>query len=153
MQTVFENRAGAVAAQRISGPYEGYYVASYAVPFGQGHVAFAKICQEQPNDVWNCMHVDRVAGSPATSPAAALDAVWLMACRVIDRMPPPEVAVQDGADFFDAHTNRQLARIEEPFLKCANRAGDQWFSLEAAKEARQEFLKRFPTYRFEELAR
>jgi hypothetical protein len=100
MNRTITSSVSGVVTERIAGPYEGYYVASYVVPFEQGYIAFASICIEHPQDVWQCNPVDRVAGSPAASPAAALDAVWLMASKVIDRMPVFEFAVRDGADSF-----------------------------------------------------
>jgi hypothetical protein len=61
-----------------------------------------------------------------------------------------KIAVQDGADFFDDDTQEQIARIVQPFLNRTNPdlPGDHWYSLEAAEEARTQFLVEHPDYTF-----
>jgi len=67
-------------------PFQGYYVAAYAVPTVDGYLAFAKICSTEPNDVWQCKAVSKVAGAPASDQATALESVFKKAGRAIVRL-------------------------------------------------------------------
>jgi hypothetical protein len=59
--------------ERISGPYKGYFIAAYSVPAGDSHVGYAKVCAEQPRDVWTVEGVEKLTS--ATGCRSELEAV------------------------------------------------------------------------------
>lgn len=61
--------------ERITGPFLGHYVAAYAVKTEAGYVGYAKICSEQPADVWQCNAMEKIGGRPASTWSTALKAV------------------------------------------------------------------------------
>jgi hypothetical protein len=50
--------------ERISGPYKGYFIAAYSVEAGAYFVGYAKVCSEQPEDVWNTSAVEKLTSAP-----------------------------------------------------------------------------------------
>lgn len=58
--------------ERISGPFLDCYVAAYAVASEEGYLGFAKLCDEEPTDVWECRAFRKVAVGPFASADAAL---------------------------------------------------------------------------------
>ena len=59
-------------AERITGPYEGFFVAAYAVESSGAFHGYAKICAGRPKDVWDCTACDKIAGPASTTPDDAL---------------------------------------------------------------------------------
>jgi hypothetical protein len=49
--------------ERISGPYKGYYIAAYTVGSGENFVGYAKICNAEPQDVWNAQTVEKLTSA------------------------------------------------------------------------------------------
>jgi hypothetical protein len=49
--------------ERITGPYRGYYIAAYSVESGASFVGYAKVCQEEPTDVWNAESVEKLTSA------------------------------------------------------------------------------------------
>jgi hypothetical protein len=49
--------------ERISGPYKGYFIAAYSVEAGAYFVGYAKVCSEQPDDVWNTTAVEKLTSA------------------------------------------------------------------------------------------
>ena len=49
--------------ERISGPYKGYYIAAYTVGSGEHFVGYAKICNAEPQDVWNAQAVEKLTSA------------------------------------------------------------------------------------------
>jgi len=39
--------------ERVSGPFEEFFIATYTVPTSEGHVAFSKACKQRPGHVWD----------------------------------------------------------------------------------------------------
>jgi hypothetical protein len=59
--------------ERISGPFKGYFIAAYSVTAGDSHVGYAKVCSEQPQDVWSERGVEKLTS--AVSARSELDAL------------------------------------------------------------------------------
>lgn len=76
--------------ERISGPFLDCFVAAYAVACEEGYLGFAKLCDEQPTDVWECKAFRKVAAGPCESADAALDEAerkaWIFLCRLRQRL-------------------------------------------------------------------
>src|SRR6478672_655960 len=58
-RTMADKRAGRVM-ERITGPHQGFYIASYASETGasaEGYLGYAKICRRRPESYWdaNCL--------------------------------------------------------------------------------------------------
>jgi hypothetical protein len=49
--------------ERISGPYNGYYIAAYTVGSSPNFVGYAKICTTEPSDVWNAATVEKLTSA------------------------------------------------------------------------------------------
>lgn len=49
--------------ERITGPYKGYFIAAYTVETGDQFVGYAKVCLEEPDDVWNANPVEKLTSA------------------------------------------------------------------------------------------
>jgi hypothetical protein len=49
--------------ERVSGPYKGYFIAAYAVDTGGQFVGYAKVCLEEPRNVWESAAVEKLASA------------------------------------------------------------------------------------------
>jgi hypothetical protein len=59
--------------ERITGPVQGYWLASYTVETAQGHFGYAKVCATQPRNVWDGTPARvKVACGPFVEAASAL---------------------------------------------------------------------------------
>jgi hypothetical protein len=67
--------------ERITGPIEGHWFASYALPTPEGWIAYTKVSDHAPSDVWSCTAIDKVCAD-SFEPGAALD---LAEARAIER--------------------------------------------------------------------
>jgi hypothetical protein len=56
--------------ERISGPYRGHYIASYACPVGEAGEfhGFAKVCRAEPPNYWEAVGVVQKLSAPHWSP-------------------------------------------------------------------------------------
>ena len=74
-------RSGAFAhAERVSGPFKGYFVAAYAVPAGpDGFVAYYKVCNGLPASYWEscCLLKGRTREDAPDRASALQEAVEL----------------------------------------------------------------------------
>lgn len=59
--------------ERISGPFLSCFVAAYSVESDEGYLGFAKLCTEQPDDVWECKALRKVSVGPCSTPEAAIE--------------------------------------------------------------------------------
>jgi hypothetical protein len=59
--------------ERISGPFKGYFIAAYSLTAGDMHLGYAKVCSEEPMDVWSERGVEKLTS--AVSPRSELDAI------------------------------------------------------------------------------
>lgn len=59
--------------ERISGPYKGYYIAAYSVEAGARFVGYAKVCMDEPDNVWSANSVEKLTS--ATGCKSELEAV------------------------------------------------------------------------------
>ncbi len=59
--------------ERISGPYKGYFIAAYTVEADAQYIGYAKVCLEEPKDVWNTNAVEKLTS--ATGCKTELEAV------------------------------------------------------------------------------
>lgn len=81
----------APVAERISGPYSGeWYLATYVVAVEERFVAYSKICDRPPLDVFECHAAAKFATPPAAAPLVALQMAEVLgehflARRWIDR--------------------------------------------------------------------
>jgi hypothetical protein len=51
--------------ERISGPYNGFYIASYAcrtIGTGESFLGYSKICRDKPDNYWEAHCFAKVAG-------------------------------------------------------------------------------------------
>jgi len=51
------------AMERISGPYKGYFIAAYTVETDGQFVGYAKVCAEEPRNVWDSNAVEKLASA------------------------------------------------------------------------------------------
>jgi hypothetical protein len=49
--------------ERVSGPYKGFFIAAYSVESGNGFVGYAKVCMEQPQNVWSVGGVEKLTSA------------------------------------------------------------------------------------------
>lgn len=70
--------------ERISAPGRDYYIAAYAVPTDEGYEGYAKVCTAEPDSVWDCQAVVKVAGGTSGSVDGALHSAERHAQRTID---------------------------------------------------------------------
>lgn len=59
-------------SERISGPFKGCFVATYAVAAPGGFLAYAKLCGRAPESVWSCDAFAKVGSKLSESPEAAV---------------------------------------------------------------------------------
>jgi hypothetical protein len=52
-----------VGMERVSGPYKGYFIAAYTVEAGGQFVGYAKVCAEEPRNVWDSNSVEKLASA------------------------------------------------------------------------------------------
>lgn len=91
--------------ERISGPYEGFYIASYASESGGPSPAFhacAKICRGKPANYWDAHCCAKIAGEQLHPTAhAAIAEAEALARKEVRRFQPytfakPSQTVQYG---------------------------------------------------------
>jgi hypothetical protein len=70
--------------ERISGPFGPYFIAAYTVEAEGRYFGYAKICVDEPRDIWTPDAIDKVAGEPQAEPLLALQAAEQVARRLID---------------------------------------------------------------------
>ncbi len=70
-------------AERISGPFKGYYLAAYALPADDGFVGYVKISARRVRDIWTCSALVKVGSSAAGSPSDAIDRAEIVARQAI----------------------------------------------------------------------
>jgi len=59
--------------QRISGPFDGFYIATYTTQSPLGHLAFSKACTQRPAHVWDgTPGVVKVMAGPCDSEVVAI---------------------------------------------------------------------------------
>lgn len=79
--------------EKIVGPIDGFYVASYAAPAadGSGYTSYAKICGRPPADYWTAQCLFKLfGGEHHASAEAALAMVDLLARDQIADLPSLE---------------------------------------------------------------
>lgn len=69
--------------ERVSGPFHGYFLASYAVRWLEGYVGYVKICAAPPTSVWECDARQKVSSQMCDRDEDALDAAELIAKLLI----------------------------------------------------------------------
>jgi hypothetical protein len=69
--------------ERISGPYKGYFIAAYSVEAGKQFVGYAKVCVEEPDNVWMVDAVEKLTSATALNELDAVSAAERKARRVI----------------------------------------------------------------------
>jgi hypothetical protein len=73
----------ATLSERVRGPIDGFYLASYALATAGGHVAYTKICTEPGPDAWSCRGLHKTFGTGSDA-AAALD---MAEAAALERLP------------------------------------------------------------------
>ena len=80
--------------ERITGPYRGHYIASYACPVGERmqYHGFAKVCRREPASYWEATEVVQKLSAADWSDTAqgALDAAEEVARMSIANCVPAE---------------------------------------------------------------
>jgi hypothetical protein len=62
--------------EKVIGPVLGHHLACYTIRGGDGHYAYAKVCDAAPADVWDTPGaLAKVSAGPYAEPEAALVAV------------------------------------------------------------------------------
>jgi hypothetical protein len=74
--------------ERISGPYKGYFIAAYTVEADNRFVGYAKVCAEEPGNVWNVNVVEKLTRATAQSELEAVAAAERKARRAIADLAP-----------------------------------------------------------------
>ena len=85
--------------ERISGPYKGYFIAAYTVQAGPGHtfVAYAKVCEQEPENVWT-NSVKKLTTASGCSELEAMQAAEKKARNAIAEISPGwDTTSQPGA--------------------------------------------------------
>lgn len=81
---------GKCGLERITGPWDGIYVAAYTTELDGYFYGYAKLCTSQPWDMWNVHVMLKItAHSGYFFETEALEAVENLASRVIAKMRPP----------------------------------------------------------------
>ena len=77
--------------ERVWGPVNGFYIAAYAAPAGEGDrwCSYAKVSAERPTSYWDAEQVvfKLFGGEYHSSPEAALLSAQLVARNAIGRIP------------------------------------------------------------------
>ena len=72
--------------EKVIGPVFGHFFACYTVRAGDGYHAYAKLCPERPDDVWDTPRaLDKVACGPYPDPERALLGVVSRARRKLEQ--------------------------------------------------------------------
>lgn len=77
--------------EKIVGPINGFYVASYAWPTADGsrYTSYAKICRDKPSSYWDADCIFKLfGGEHHVTAAAALAVAGVVAREQIDDLPP-----------------------------------------------------------------
>lgn len=72
--------------EHIAGPVLGFYLACYTIEAHEGHFAYAKVCLDPPESVWEpgrCFY--KIGAGPYPTPEQALAAVLARSERRIAR--------------------------------------------------------------------
>ena len=81
--------------ERVSGPFRGLYIATYACPVGEGHDfhGFAKVCRAEPANYWEATEVVQKLSAPEWSGTAegALESAEAIARMFVANRVPAEV--------------------------------------------------------------
>ena len=72
--------------ERVSGPYQGFFLASYSVRCDLAYVGYTKICRTQPVDIWDCAAATKVASLPCDTEIDAVDSADEIAKQLISTM-------------------------------------------------------------------
>lgn len=76
--------------ERVTGPWDGIYVAAYTTELDGYFYGYAKLCTSQPWDMWNVHVMLKItAHSGYFFETEALEAVENLASRVIAKTKPP----------------------------------------------------------------
>lgn len=76
----------APVAERISGPYSGgWYLATYVVAVSGGYMAYSKICDARPLDVFECRATAKFVTPLSTEPAVALKLSGVLGEYILSR--------------------------------------------------------------------
>jgi hypothetical protein len=83
--------------ERISGPFGPYFIAAYAVLAEGCYFGYAKICVDEPRDVWTVPAIEKVAAPPQPQAHLALQAAEQAARRIIElrRLQWPSEGLSD----------------------------------------------------------
>jgi hypothetical protein len=83
--------------ERITGPHQGFYIASYASETGGagGYLGYAKICRRRPESYWDANCLVKMCGEGLhADPAQALDEARQRALEQLRSLvPAPESAL------------------------------------------------------------
>lgn len=71
-------------SERISGPFNGCFVATYAIAAPGGFLAYAKLCGRRPKNVWSCKACAKVGSKLSESAEAAVLQAEVRARESID---------------------------------------------------------------------
>lgn len=74
--------------ERVTGPFQGYFLASYAVKSNGAFVGYSKICPARPDDVWECQASQKVGSLPCSNELDAVDAADVLAMQLIACLAP-----------------------------------------------------------------
>lgn len=78
-----------MALERVTGPYQGYYIAAFSTSAEVGYVGHALICNERPGDVRQARPLETVRSvGQYPDPEKAVRAAEYQARTVIDGLRP-----------------------------------------------------------------
>lgn len=81
---------GKCGLERVTGPWEGIYVAAYTTELDGHFYGYAKLCTSRPSDMWSVHVMLKITARRGYFfETDALEAVENLALRVIAKMRPP----------------------------------------------------------------
>lgn len=75
--------------ERITGPWNGIFIAAYTAQLDGQYYGYAKLCNVPPLDVWSAKALAKVAAAPRSGGAQAMRAAENRALQIINALRAP----------------------------------------------------------------
>jgi hypothetical protein len=86
----------AAVDERLSGPFDGVFLATYAVQAGDGYIGYSKLCDEKPSSVWEAPARFKVASLPYSTVGDAMHAAEACAQKFVLKLA--EIETEQAAN-------------------------------------------------------
>lgn len=80
---------GQARFERVTGPWNGMFIAAYSAELGGRFYGYAKLCDVPPPDVWSAKALVKVTAAPRSGGAQAMRAAENKALRIITALRAP----------------------------------------------------------------